>query len=180
MSDESDSSLSIEVEREDRPESGEYSLRKIRIRRRDEQKPNSISYQEGYSFPFNSLGDSIAFVPVYHEGMHDELTVDTVVEIDGGPVINRPLFLTHSSKSMVLTGKPGEDEYFRQEGMSWESISASSGRNVRSIQTGFMPRQEVTYTMGQTPDRKNVRLKITDMRPRIPVGIPSPEPLSRA
>ena len=179
MIEEQSSSLVIAVERQQEPGSDKYASRQLRVYLADPQAPNKVSVRRGYSMPLRNLGDAIAFVPVYREGMLDKFGVDAVVEIDGGPVIDNPLFLQHSSEE-VLTGKPGEHEYFKQQGMSWESVSARSDRMAQLIQKGFMPGQEVRYALGQTPDQRKVELKITDMRPKPPVGIPSAEPLRRA
>lgn len=182
MSEELNSTLLIAIERELQPNSGEYISREMRVHIRNPNIPGEVIFRKGYGLSFNDLGGPIAFVPVYRNGLHDELGVDTVIEIDGGPVFYQPVIVEHTTKNtagFTLTGHTADEGRLARDRSSESIMLRSGGTFVGPLQAGFTPEQEVTYSLGQTLDQKNVRLKITDMRPKSPAGIPPLEPVSR-
>lgn len=182
MSEELNSTLLITIERELQPNSGEYISREMRVHTRNPNKPGEVIFRKGHGLSFNDLGSAAAFVPVYRNGLHDELRVDTVIEIDGGPVLDYPVIIEHTKRNTMgftLTGLVSDKYRLRPDRSSESIMLRSGGTFVGPLQAGFTPGQEVTYSLGQTLDQKNVRLKITDMRPKSPAGIPPLEPVSR-
>jgi len=183
MTDEIESMLTFVVERETDAGNKNYVSRDCRTYYKNKRSGTKPLFDRGSIHEFRKIGSTIAVVQRYQEGMIDELGVDAVMEIDGGPPLNEPFVFAQSTRNtdgMSLTGRPEIDAERNRPGQSMESIMFVSGTPfIGPAKAGFTPHEADYFPLGKTLDGKDVRVKVQDMRPKPPMGVPSVSPVSR-
>lgn len=182
MLEKNESFLVIQIERETGQRSEDYSSRQCSVHFRN-KKNGELSFYHGYTLDFRDIGQRIAIINRYQNGMLNRLNVDAAIEIDGGPYLEEPFIFEqtfNNTDGMSLYGIPEIDEERLRPDQSMESIMLIQGGDFTGpLKSGFIPREEILINLGTTLDNKNVRIKIKDMRPKPPLEI-SQKPLPRS
>lgn len=130
MTNETESTLTFEVERQTEAGKQDYSSRECRTYYKDSKGGTKPIYSKGYVQDFRRIGSRVAFVAHYQEGMFDQLGVDAVMEVDGGPLLTEPFIFEQSTQNtdgMSLTGIASIDAERNRPDQSMESIMLVSG-----------------------------------------------------
>lgn len=182
MYDELESMLTFTVERETDEGNKNYIARDCRTYYKDKSGGSKPLFDRGSIQEFRKIGSKVAIVQRYKEGMIDELGVDAVIEIDGGPPLNEPFVFEQTTRNMhgmTIRGMEDLSAKIANE-VSMESIMFVSGTPfIGPAKAGFIPHEADYFSLGKTLDGKDVRVKVQDMRPKPPMGVPSVSPVSR-
>ena len=177
MTNEIETMLIFQVERETDAGKQNYIARDLRVNYIDRSGGDKPQFTRGTIQEFRRIGHRVALVQHYREGMLDQLGVDAIVEIDGGPPMHEPYIFEQTDRNtdgMSLTGIPQIDAERSRQDQSMESIMLVSGGPFSGpAKAGFTPREVFNLPLGKTLDGKDVRIKIQDMRPKPPIGVPS-------
>ena len=167
MSEEHSSYIIINLQRETKPNSHEFSNREMRAYFKT-GKEGQTQYSAGYTHYFEKIGSRVAFVTHYDEGMIDRLGVSAVIETPD-VILEQPLIIERSTTNMAGMTL-GYDKSRLDPNRSMESVMiVDGGPFIGPLQAGFTPRQEATLPIGKTLDGKAVQLVFQDTRPNPPM-----------